>query len=173
MQIRKLFSDTSIVIALAAASSGCAVQSGEDVISSDSAALSATSSTDRAALALRWAPIHYEDVDPTGGHALGGQSDYMTRYDFDGDLEGRNNWEHTGNSAYPLSAHGYYAVAETGSHWFITYLFFHPRDWSRSFFDTEHENDAEGVMFTIRRDGSPYGTLTAAVTVAHQDFFSY
>ncbi len=110
MSIRKLFSHSSIVIALAAASSGCAMQSGEEV-SSTSDALSAASSTDRAALALRWAPIHYQDVDQTGGHALGGKSDYITRYDFDGDLEGRNNWEHTGNGAYPLSAHAYYSVA--------------------------------------------------------------
>src|SRR5689334_5668772 len=35
----------------------------------------------RAALALRWAPIHYQDVDVTGGHALGGLSDYITRVD--------------------------------------------------------------------------------------------
>lgn len=172
MSIRKLLSHSSIVIALAAASSGCAMQSGEDV-SSSSAALTAASSADRAALALRWAPIHYQDVDQTGSHALGGKSDYITRYDFDGDLEGRNNWEHTGNSAYPLSAHGYYSVAETSSHWFIVYMFFHPRDWSDSLFDTEHENDAEGVMFTIRRDGSQYGSLQAAVAVAHKDFYSY
>lgn len=137
------------------------------------AGLSAQSPADRAALALRWAPVHYQDVDQTGSHALGGGADYITRYDFDGDLDARNNWDRAGQSAYPLAAHAYYSVVETGTHWFITYLFFHPRDWTDSFFDTEHENDAEGVLFAIARDGSTYGTLKAAVTVAHTDFFSY
>lgn len=137
------------------------------------AGLSAQNAADRAALALRWAPVHYQDVDQTGSHALGGGADYITRYDFDGDLDGRNNWDRAGQAAYPLSAHGYYSVVETSTHWFITYLFFHPRDWTDSFFDTEHENDAEGVLFAIARDGSTYGTLKAAVTVAHTDFFSF
>ncbi len=137
------------------------------------AGLSAQSPADRAALALRWAPVHYQDVDQTGSHALGGGADYITRYDFDGDLDARNNWDRAGQSAYPLAAHAYYSVVETSTHWFITYLFFHPRDWTDSFFDTEHENDAEGVLFAIARDGSTYGTLKAAVTVAHTDFFSY
>lgn len=135
--------------------------------------LSMQDAADRAVLALRWAPIHYQDVDPTGSHALGGAADYITRYDYDGDLDARNNWDHAGNAAYPLSAHAYYSVAETGTHWFIVYLFYHPRDWTDYFFDTEHENDAEGALLTIARDGSTYGTLKSAVTVAHTDFFSY
>lgn len=127
----------------------------------------------RAQLALRWAPVHYQDVDQTGGHALGGAADYLAAYDYDGNLNGRDNWDHAGNAAYPLRATGYFAVTETSTHWFLTYLFFHPRDWTDSFFDSEHENDAEGVLFAIQRDGSTYGKLQAAVTVAHTDFFSY
>jgi len=69
------------------------------------AGLSAQSPADRAALALRWAPVHYQDVDQTGSHALGGAADYITRYDFDGDLDARNNWDRAGQSAYPLAAH--------------------------------------------------------------------
>jgi hypothetical protein len=64
-------------------------------------------------------------------------------------------------------------VVETSSHWFIVYMFFHPRDWSDSFFDTEHENDAEGLLVSVQRDGSEYGVLRSVVTVAHKDFFSY
>jgi hypothetical protein len=128
----------------------------------------------RAELALRWAPIHYQDVDATGGHALGGRSDYITKVDFDGDLNGRNNWDHAGQAGFPLAAYAYYSVLETSTHWYITYMFFHPRDWTdHPFFETEHENDAEGVLFAIERDGSAYGTLRAAVTVAHSDFYSY
>jgi hypothetical protein len=125
----------------------------------------------RAALAKRWAPVHYQDVDVTGSHALSGRSDYIARVDFDGDWVGTNNWDNTGSRA--LSAHAYHSVVETSSHWYIVYTFFHPRDWADSVFDTEHENDGEGVLLVVARDGSEYGKLVGAVTVAHKDFFSY
>jgi hypothetical protein len=157
---------------LAGSTLGCSYETGED-LGTTSEAFSAGNANDRAALALRWAPIHYQDVDQTGGHALGGAADYITRYDFDGDLNGKNNWDRAGNAAYPLSAHAYYSVVETSSHWFIVYMFFHPRDWTDSFFDTEHENDSEGLLLTVQRDGSTYGVLKSAVTAAHKDFFSY
>lgn len=134
----------------------------------------ASAAASRAELALRWAPIHYQDVDATGSHALGGRSDYITRIDFDGDLNGRNNWDRTGQAGASLAAHVYYSVVETSSHWYLTYLFFHPRDWTdHPFFETEHENDGEGVLFTVERDGSTYGVLRSAVTVAHSSFYSY
>jgi hypothetical protein len=128
----------------------------------------------RAQLALRWAPIHYQDVDATGSHALAGRADYITRVDFDGDLAGRNNWDRAGQAGASFAAHAYYSVVETSTHWYITYLFFHPRDWTdHPFFETEHENDGEGVLITVERDGSTYGVLRAAVTVAHNNFYSY
>ncbi|GIF66758.1 hypothetical protein Ais01nite_47930 [Asanoa ishikariensis] len=126
----------------------------------------------RAELALRWAPIHHQDVDATGSHALGGRSDYLTAIDFDGNLDGRDNWDRAATAALP--AHAYYSVVETSTHWYLTYLFFHPRDWTdHPFFETEHENDGEGVLLAIERDGSTYGVLRGAVTVAHSDFYSY
>lgn len=134
---------------------------------------SAADATFRAELSLRWAPIHHQDVHRKGEHALGGASDYITAFDFDGDVDPSNNWENTGDPRFPLLAQAYYAVVETPSHWFITYLFFHPRDWSSTFFETEHENDAEGVMLVVQRDGSTLGALRAAVTVVHADFYSY
>lgn len=128
----------------------------------------------RAQLALRWAPIHYQDVDTTGSHALSGRSDYLTKVDFDGDLNGRNNWDRAGQSGVSFAAHAYYSVVETSTHWYLTYLFFHPRDWTdHPFFETEHENDGEGVLLVVERNGSDYGVLRAAITVAHADFFSY
>ncbi|WP_394825406.1 hypothetical protein [Pendulispora albinea] len=160
------------VAAVLGSLSACTANTDES-IGSTSAELSAQSAADRADLALHWAPIHYQDVDQTGGHALGGAADYITRYDFDGDLDGRNNWDHAGSANYPLAAHAYFSVAETSTHWFIVYMFFHPRDWSDSFFDTEHENDSEGLLITVARDGSTYGALKSAVTVAHKDFFSF
>jgi hypothetical protein len=149
---------------------GCAEK---ETIDSSAAPLRASAAADRAALALHWAPIHYQDVDQTGSHALGGAADYIARYDFDGNLVGNDNWDHAGSSSYPLAAHAYYSVVETGTHWFIIYMFFHPRDWSDSFVDAEHENDSEGVLITVARDGSTYGDIKSAITVAHRDFFSY
>ncbi|RZU50188.1 hypothetical protein EV385_1953 [Krasilnikovia cinnamomea] len=128
----------------------------------------------RAELALRWAPIHYQDVDATGSHALGGRSDYLTRVDFDGDLIGRDNWDDAARAGADFTAAAYYSVAETSTHWFITYFFYHPRDWvDHPFFETEHENDGEGTTLAIEKDGSTYGVLRAAVTVAHTNFYSY
>ena len=128
----------------------------------------------RAEVALRWAPIHYQDVDATGSHALGGRSDYNTKVDYDGDLNGRNNWDRTGQAGVSLAAYAYYSVTETSTHWYITYLFFHPRDWiDHPFFETEHENDGEGLLLAVEKDGSDFGVLRSAVTVAHTDFYSY
>ncbi|MEU4160120.1 hypothetical protein [Actinoplanes sp. NPDC026670] len=125
----------------------------------------------RAEIALRWAPIHYQDVDTTGSHALAGKSDYITRYDFDGNLNGRDNWDNAGTNT---DAAVYYSVLETSTHYYLTYLFFHPRDWiDHPFFETEHENDGEGVLEIVEKDGSEYGSLKGAVTVAHSDFYSY
>ncbi|MEV4276374.1 hypothetical protein [Actinoplanes xinjiangensis] len=125
----------------------------------------------RADIALRWAPIHYQDVDTTGGHALAGKSDYITRYDFDENLNGRDNWDNAGTNT---DAAVYYSVVETSTHYYLTYLFFHPRDWiDHPFFETEHENDGEGVLEIVEKDGSEYGSLKGAVTVAHSDFYSY
>ncbi|WP_433087545.1 hypothetical protein ACQP1P_16485 [Dactylosporangium sp. CA-052675] len=123
-------------------------------------------------LAQRWAPIHHQEVDAHGRHAAGGRADEITRVDFDGNWDARDNWEHAGD--VPAAAYAYASVAETRTHWFLTYLFFHARDWTnRPFFDSEHENDAEGVLLAVAKDGTPYGRLRAAVTVAHADFFSY
>ncbi len=129
--------------------------------------------TFRATLALRYAPIHEQEVHSRGRHSLGGAADYITSVDFDGDDDARNNWDNAGDPRYPLAAHAYYSVVETASHWFITYQFFHPRDWSSSFLETEHENDSEGVLLAVARDGSRWGALRAAVTVVHADFYSY
>jgi hypothetical protein len=136
-------------------------------------AQSATDAGFRAALALRYAPIHEQAVHSRGAHALAGAADYITSFDFDGDYDAANNWEHAGDPRFPLAAHAYYSVVESPTHWFITYQFLHPRDWSSTFFATEHENDSEGVLLAVARDGSRFGALRAAVTVVHSDFYSY
>ena len=135
------------------------------------APLSANVASDRALIAFHHAPLHHQEVDRTGKNGLKGRADYVTRVDFDGDWDARNDWENTARFALPGAA--YHSVVETKSHWFVVYMFFHPRDWAHSIFDTEHENDSEGVLIVVRRDGSKFGRLEAAVTVAHSDFYSF
>ncbi|WP_271784176.1 hypothetical protein [Aquimarina algiphila] len=127
-------------------------------------------------LAFYHAPIHYQDVDRTGSHGLSGKADYITRYDFDGDLNAKNNWSNISKTNNQGNAVGYYSVVETTTHYFITYAFFHPRDWTDIFFlyrIDEHENDLEGVLTVVKKDNSMYGSALGAITVFHSDFYSY
>ncbi|MGD9850865.1 MAG: hypothetical protein AB7T38_06345 [Nitrospirales bacterium] len=117
-------------------------------------------------LAFHHAPIHYQDTDNTNA-----QADYITRYDYDGNKISTDNWENL--KKYPLAAHAYYSVVETCTHWFIVYGFFHPRDWTDSRADQEHENDLEGLLSIVRKDGSRFGKLEGMITVYHTDFYSY
>ncbi|WP_157597700.1 MULTISPECIES: hypothetical protein [unclassified Rhizobacter] len=63
--------------------------------------------------------------------------------------------------------------AESCTHWFISYSFYHPRDWSDTAFDQEHENDLEGAIISVRKDGTPFGTMEGMITVFHTDFFAF
>jgi hypothetical protein len=123
------------------------------------------------ALASHWAPVHYQDTDSSDYDA-----DYLSTVDFDGDWNTANNWESQDDSPARLTGAAYYSVVETSTHWFLVYSFYHPRDWE-DFADPfelfTHENDMEGVLLTVRKDGSAFGKLEAAVTVAHSDFYSY
>lgn len=124
-----------------------------------------------AALALHWAPVHYQDSDSSDYDA-----DYLSTVDFDADWDAKNNWEHQDDNMSRLTGAVYYSVVETATHWFVGYSFFHPRDWSDApdpFSLYTHENDMEGVLVVVRRNGSQYGALEAMVTVAHSDFYSY
>lgn len=116
-------------------------------------------------LALHHAPIHYQDTDSSDY-----PSEYLTAFDYDGDWVATNNWDNRGNGLWPATV--YYSVVESCSHYFIVYAFFHPRDWSDTIFDQEHENDLEGALIAVRKN-SGYGTLEAMVTVYHNDFYSY
>ncbi len=117
-------------------------------------------------LAYHHAPVHYQDTDSSNYPA-----EYITAIDYDADWVSTNNWDNlaTGN----LSAKVYFSVTESCSHYFITYGFFHPRDWTDTPFDQEHENDMEGALFIVRKNGSSYGSLEGVMTVFHKDFFSY
>ncbi|HEY9636881.1 MAG TPA: hypothetical protein V6D14_26005 [Coleofasciculaceae cyanobacterium] len=117
-------------------------------------------------LARYHAPIHYQDTDSTKY-----KGDYITKFNYDNDWRGENNWDNL--SKFPLKAYGYYSVVETCTHNFILYTFFHPQDWIDSSFGQEHENDMEGLLTIVRKDGSTFGKLEGIVTVFHKDFYSY
>ncbi len=100
------------------------------------------------------------------------RSDYIVRFDADGDWRGDNNWANA-----PLAstqAYVYYAVIETETHWFLIYNFFHLRDYSdKCITGTCHENDNEGMILTVNKDGSPMGRAVVMETLAHNKVYSY
>ncbi len=61
-------------------------------------------------IAAAFAPVFHQ--------ALGDKprSDYITNFDFDGDWQGDNNWDHADDPKFPLKAYVYYAVSETATH---------------------------------------------------------
>ena len=73
-------------------------------------------------LAYRWAPVHYQDT------ARNPKADYITNFDYDGDWRATNNWDNLHRA--PLRAYVYYSLTETKTHWFVMYMFFHPRDYA-------------------------------------------
>lgn len=100
------------------------------------------------------------------------KSDFLARFDYDGDWQGDNNWDHL--EAGSSQAYVHYAVMATGTHWFVIYNFFHPRDYSDNCVaGTCHENDNEGMILTIRKEGSAFGKLEVLETLAHNNIYSY
>lgn len=122
-------------------------------------AVEAPLTTDRhLALARQYAPWIYHEVHPTRG-----RQDLPTRVDFDGDLRGGNNWD--AMARHPLPPVVYYAALETGTHWFLSYHLFHPRDWSwlRVGFNETHENDGENLQVVVEKaSGRPVLLFTQA-----------
>jgi hypothetical protein len=121
-------------------------------------------------LAYRWAPVHYQDTDNSDADA-----DYLTAVDYDGDWYTKNNWENQDGDVNRLIGTVYYSVVETSTHWYLVYSFYHPRDWVDypDFSLDTHENDMEGALMIVRKDGSTYGQLEGMVTVSHLDFYSF
>ncbi len=100
------------------------------------------------------------------------RADYLHRFDFDGDWVGDNNWDNQEHGS--PQAYVYYAAMETATHWFLHYNFFHARDYSDNcLLGTCHENDNEGIVLTIRKDGSEFGKLDLMETLAHNNVYTY
>ena len=109
----------------------------------------------------RWAPAIFQDVHPDGS-SWGYEHDYITNFNYDGDYNGDNNRDNF--AGRPKSAYVYYSSVETSTHWFLGYYFFHPTDKSH-----DGPNDLEGVILSIRRDGTEFGQLESWFTQSHGD----
>ena len=124
-------------------------------------------------VAFHWAPVHYQDVNKKSGTGALGKSDFITKFDYDGDFNGRNNWDNLPSFSTP--SHMYAAVSESDSHFFIYYMAYHPRDWCPGICE-EHEHDSEGVVMLVRKSTSPelpFGNLEALVTSFHTVWNAY
>jgi hypothetical protein len=125
-------------------------------------------------VAAAHAPIHYQDTDDTCT-----ECDWLTAIDYDGNWTGTDNWDNLFAPAAwgpGASGHGavvYTSVVETCTHWFVVYGMFHPRDWVDGTFDQEHENDLEGALVIVEKDGTATGRAMGMITVSHLDFYSY
>jgi hypothetical protein len=102
--------------------------------------------------------------------------DSITRFDYDGDWNGANNWRNA--YRYELRGYAYYGVVESTNHVFITYTFYHPRDFTARPLEgmapkTEHENDMEGCMLVIEKDKTRWGRAILLETLAHDHFYRY
>ena len=120
-------------------------------------------------LAEHYAPVVFQESRST-------VLDYITKFDFDGDWRGDNNWRNA--YLFDLPGYVYYSVIESSRHYFITYAFYHPRDYTATPYEgfapkTEHENDMEGCTVTIEKDGTAYGTPILLQSLAHDVFFNY
>jgi hypothetical protein len=147
-------------------------------------------------IARRWAPIHYQDTDDTSPI-----EDYLTTFTYDGNFSGTDNWDHLYSTIvvngfpfhvypgpYPYLASIYYAVAETCTHYFISYGFYHPHDWSDGYLPSgktydpygnlvdegqEHENDLEDAIVVVRKGAGAPDRLEAVLTQAHGGYYSW
>ena len=149
------------------------------------------------AVAVHLAPTLYQALGPSP------RFDHITRFDFDGDWRGDNNWANAADERWPLAAFLYYAVSETRTHFFAIYAAFHPRDYKggnergailsevirdgvRRVGDFDptglaqdavlaHENDLEGVLVVAEKHGpDPRGARVVRVeTLAHNEFLEY
>jgi hypothetical protein len=134
---------------------------------------SASAAVSRTNLLQRWAPVHYQDVNKGGGgKSLGGKADYVVRFDYEpssnaGDhWNSWDKWDNLGGGGNDLRGYVYTDVSESPTHWFLYYMMYHPRDWSAGG-EQEHENDAEGILLFVRKDGTQFGRLEGMLTQAH------
>jgi len=132
-------------------------------------ALAAGADATHRRLAEHYAPVVFQESRST-------VLDFITSFDYDGDWKGDNNWRNA--YLFDLPGRVYYSVIESTSHYFITYAFYHARDYTARPYEgfapkTEHENDLEGMTLTVEKDGSAFGKVVLLETLAHDIFYKY
>src|SRR5262245_60962358 len=133
------------------------------------ASLAAAADAKQRQVAEPWATVVFQETHST-------VLDFITGFDYDGDWKGDNNWRNA--YLYDLPGRVYYAVIESTSHYFITFAFYHARDYTARPYEgfapkAEHENDMEGCTLTIEKDGTTFGKPILLETLAHDVFYKY
>ena len=154
--------------------------------------LSAADARTDAAIAERYAPVFRQALGTSPRY------DLITRFDFDGDWVGDNNWDNAADERFELGGAAYYSVSETWTHYFIHYAVFHPRDYKggnvggvllseimregaerHGDYDPTglaasavfaHENDMEGALVVAEKRA---GRVVYVETLAHNQFLQY
>lgn len=135
-------------------------------LSSAAFAVGETSSESYRGLAEYWAPTIFQDVNET----YNVRADFPTKFNYDGDWRGDNNWENLLN--YDEIPSAYFSVRETLTNYFIEYDYYYPRDDGPITLE-KHENDIEGCIVVIRKDDSEYGSLLLMETQAHNNWYQH
>lgn len=120
-------------------------------------ALASTAFASADAVLKRFAPVVLQRCK--------GTADYITNVDFDGNFNGADNWQN--QPKFPLKAYAYTSAIETRTHWYLTYSFFHPRDWFpiKNIPGINHENDFEGALVVVEK---ALDRVILMETVAHR-----
>jgi hypothetical protein len=109
-------------------------------------------------LAEAYAPVVYQQVEEL-------TIDTFTRIDFDGDLNPANNLESTTGAGY---GYAYFDLAETVSHYFLTYLYYYPGSHPRR--GVTYEHDVVMAQLVVqKRDDDPFGRIRAFSTFYHEN----
>jgi hypothetical protein len=145
-------------------------------------------------LAHHHAPILFQDTEVRGesqdegnrasiDQPLQRRGDFITKFDFDGDWNGLNNWDNW--AKHPPTkrrkdimarAYLYYSVVETETHYFINYCAYHAHDREPRCSDVEcHENDLEGGLHVVKKgaENGGMGTLLLTMYLAHDNWYTH
>lgn len=102
------------------------------------------------------------------------ERDRPLRVDFDGDWDATNNWRHLTPAMRSQKPVVYGAAILTGTHAYLTYTLFYPRDWIAPLCVQLvcHDNDLESVLFVAERPSPshPDGRLVLVETKAHNSY---
>jgi len=133
----------------------------EEKVSATSTFLEENLSEKQKQVIINYAPVIYQATRKKYRPA---KWDFITSFDFDGDLRANNNEENLTKGNFLLPATVYYAMVETETHYFITYSLYHPLDWSiyPSFIPFSwHENDMENLQVVVQKDNEKVIVLSA------------